>query len=49
MQDFINETGDTDIESLVLTGGIRGWVKEYGGRMTDGYDAKVWESSTEAK
>lgn len=49
MQDFINETGDTDIESLVLNGGIRGWVKEYGGRMTDGYDAKVWESSIEAK
>lgn len=49
MQDFINETGDTDIESLVLKGGIRGWVKEYGGRLTDGYDAKVWEPSAEAK
>jgi arsenical-resistance protein 2 len=49
MQDFINETGDANIKSLVLNGGIRGWVKEFGGRLTDGYDANVWESSTEAK
>jgi arsenical-resistance protein 2 len=48
MQDFIDEVGDTEIEALVLKGGIRGWVKTYEGRQTDGYDAKFWEE-TEAK
>lgn len=45
MQDFINEVGDTSIQSLVMTGGIRGWVKAYEGRRMDGYDAKAWEGS----
>ncbi|OIW23896.1 hypothetical protein CONLIGDRAFT_657463 [Coniochaeta ligniaria NRRL 30616] len=45
MQDFINDAGDTSIRSLVLTGGIRGWVKTYEGRRMDGYDAKAWEAS----
>lgn len=45
MQDFINDAGDTSIQSLVLTGGIRGWVKTYEGRRMDGYDAKAWEAN----
>jgi arsenical-resistance protein 2 len=44
MQDFINEVGARDIQSVVLKGGIRGWVKSYGGRMMNAYDEKVWES-----
>lgn len=43
MQDYIDEVGG-DIESQVMTGGIRGWVEAYGSRMVDGYDEKTWES-----
>lgn len=30
-----------DLESLVMVGGIRGWVEAYSGGMMDGYDDKV--------
>ncbi|KAK3937511.1 Rhodanese-like domain-containing protein [Diplogelasinospora grovesii] len=43
MQDYINEVGG-DLQSQVMAGGIRGWVKAYGGRMMDAYDEKAWES-----
>jgi arsenical-resistance protein 2 len=45
MQDFINDAGDATMQSLVMKGGIRGWVKTYEGRRMDGYDAKAWEAS----
>jgi arsenical-resistance protein 2 len=44
MQEYIDEVGGA-IESLVMAGGIRGWVKAYQGQMMDGYDEKAWESS----
>ncbi|KAK3335220.1 hypothetical protein B0T19DRAFT_436101 [Cercophora scortea] len=42
MQDYIDEAGG-DLQAQVMTGGIRGWVKAYGGRMTDAYDEKAWQ------
>lgn len=45
MQDYINERGDKGMQSVVMTGGIKGWVKKYGGRWMDSYDAKTWEAS----
>ncbi|KAK3987670.1 hypothetical protein QBC44DRAFT_331039 [Cladorrhinum sp. PSN332] len=41
MQDYIDSLGG-DLKSEVMIGGIRGWVKDYGGRMMEGYDEKVW-------
>ncbi|KAB5578757.1 Rhodanese-like domain-containing protein [Coniochaeta sp. 2T2.1] len=46
MQDYINDAGNSSIQSLILRGGIRGWIKAYSGRRMDGYDAKVWEGSS---
>jgi arsenical-resistance protein 2 len=42
MQDYIDEVGG-ELEALVLTGGIKEWVKEYGGRMMDGYEEEAWK------
>jgi len=42
MQDYIDQVGG-DIKSQVMTGGVRGWVQAYGGRMMDGFDEKAWE------
>jgi len=42
MQDYLNEIGEADMEALILTGGIKGWVKAYGGNLMDWYDAKAW-------
>ncbi|KAK3497196.1 uncharacterized protein B0T23DRAFT_402372 [Neurospora hispaniola] len=42
MQDYINDVGG-DLQSQVMTGGIRGWVRMYGDRMVDGYDEKTWK------
>lgn len=45
MHDYINSVQDPaepKIESQVMTGGIRGWIKAYGGDMMEGYDAQVW-------
>ncbi|CAM1504377.1 Fc.00g019680.m01.CDS01 [Cosmosporella sp. VM-42] len=42
MQDYLNEVGDTEIKALILTGGIKGWVKSYGGKLMDWYDEKAW-------
>ncbi|KAL2150917.1 hypothetical protein VTH82DRAFT_6015 [Thermothelomyces myriococcoides] len=41
-RDYVNHAGGVQ-ESKVMAGGIRGWVKAYGGRMMDGYDDKAWE------
>ena len=43
MQDYVDEVGG-DLQSLVMTGGIRGWVKTFGDRMMEGYDEQVWKS-----
>jgi arsenical-resistance protein 2 len=42
MKDYVEEAGG-DLQSLVLTGGVKGWVKKYSGRMMDEYDESVWE------
>ncbi|KAK2736238.1 hypothetical protein FQN57_000836 [Myotisia sp. PD_48] len=46
--DYLHDVkkGETGMESLVLVGGIKGWVKageEYITQM-DGYDANVWKN-----
>lgn len=43
MEDYVNEVGG-ELESLVMVGGIRGWVQAYGGSMMDGYDEKAWQA-----
>jgi len=45
-KDYIDEVGG-DIQSQVMTGGIRGWVAAYGGQMMDGFDEKAWEAEKE--
>lgn len=43
--DYIAEKEDTQIQSLTLAGGIKGWVKggqEYT-KNVDGYEAKYWK------
>lgn len=46
MQDFIVEMGAQDqMEAVVLTGGIKGWVKRYGGQKLDFYEEKYWEEA----
>jgi arsenical-resistance protein 2 len=42
MQDYLNEVGEQDLQALILTGGIKGWAKTYGGDLMDFYDEKVW-------
>lgn len=42
MQDYLDEVGETDMEAIILTGGIKGWVKAYGGTLMDWYDEKAW-------
>lgn len=44
MQDYLNEVGETQIKSLVLKGGIKGWQKKYGGDLMDWYDENFWAS-----
>ena len=43
-RDHIAEQGDTEMQSVILTGGIKGWVGA-GGEFVeymDGYDATAW-------
>lgn len=45
-QDYIDERGDSGIESLILFEGIAGWAKA-GGEFVewmDEYDAAIWDS-----
>ena len=42
--DYLEDRGDSSIKSLVLQGGIKGWVgagAEYRERM-EGFDEQVW-------
>jgi arsenical-resistance protein 2 len=43
LQDYVDEVGG-DLGSQVMIGGIRGWVKVYGGGMMDGYDEQRWRA-----
>ncbi|KAK5992620.1 hypothetical protein PT974_06034 [Cladobotryum mycophilum] len=42
LQDYLNEVGETDIQAIILKGGIKGWQKTYGSKMMDYYDETVW-------
>lgn len=49
--DYIKSQRDTEMTSLVLAGGIKGWVKagpEYV-ELMDGYDADVWAKKAAAE
>ncbi|KAF9735878.1 hypothetical protein PMIN06_011799 [Paraphaeosphaeria minitans] len=48
--DYLAERGETDIQSLTLVGGIKGWVKA-GASFTqavDGYDPEYWKQFDES-
>ncbi|BAE56260.1 unnamed protein product [Aspergillus oryzae RIB40] len=48
--DYLQDQGETTLKSLVLEGGIKGWVAagpEYTDLM-DGYDASFWAKTTSA-
>lgn len=43
-RDYLADQGDGDIQSIILTGGIKGWATA-GGEFVeymDGYDESVW-------
>lgn len=42
MQDYFDDVGEKDIRALVLTGGIKGWVRSYGGNLMVAYDEAYW-------
>ncbi|KAJ3494718.1 hypothetical protein NLG97_g3897 [Lecanicillium saksenae] len=42
MQDYLNEVGETGVKAVIMTGGIKGWHKAFGGKMMENYDEKVW-------
>jgi len=42
MQDYLDSIGETELKSYFLKGGIKGWVKKYGGKDMDYYDEKAW-------
>ncbi|KAG7054383.1 Rhodanese-like protein [Colletotrichum scovillei] len=44
LQDYFDELGETAVQAVILKGGIKGWVRRYGGRMMDWYDEKAWAS-----
>lgn len=44
MQDYIKEIGgEAFMEAQVLKGGVKGWVKKYGGELMEYYEAPYWE------
>ncbi|TPX16048.1 uncharacterized protein E0L32_000382 [Thyridium curvatum] len=44
MQDYINERGDEGrLQSLILKGGVKGWVKAYGASLMDFWEPTYWE------
>ncbi len=42
MQDYLNEAGETGIRAVIMAGGIKGWHKNFGGKMMENYDEKAW-------
>ncbi|KAF4878452.1 hypothetical protein CGCSCA1_v002510 [Colletotrichum siamense] len=43
LQDYFDDVGETAVQAVILRGGIKGWVRKYGGRMMDWYDEKAWD------
>lgn len=42
LQDYFDEVGDKDVRAFFLTGGIKGWVRTFGGKLMDAYDETHW-------
>ncbi|TLS29253.1 hypothetical protein PpBr36_00023 [Pyricularia pennisetigena] len=42
-QDYVDEKGDTQIQGMLLEGGIKGWVKRFGAKGVEGFDEKCWK------
>ncbi|EQB53132.1 hypothetical protein CGLO_07178 [Colletotrichum gloeosporioides Cg-14] len=42
LQDYFDDVGETAVQAVILKGGIKSWVRKYGGRMMDWYDEKAW-------
>ncbi|TDZ16349.1 hypothetical protein Cob_v010766 [Colletotrichum orbiculare MAFF 240422] len=47
LQDYFDDVGETTVTAVILKGGIKGWVRGYGGRMMDWYEEKVWTDLAE--
>ncbi|KAK6859364.1 oxidoreductase [Apiospora arundinis] len=50
-QDYLDEKGDKDMESVILRGGIKGWAtasEEYV-KWMDEYDESIWRALKEGK
>jgi len=47
MQDYIDDIAKFGkhpaMKVLVLKGGIKGWVRDFGGSMVEGFEEKYWE------
>ena len=47
MKDYVDDVAKfgrrTSLTVRVLTGGIKGWVKEFEGSMVEDFDEKYWE------
>ncbi|KAM3533343.1 hypothetical protein MY4038_003350 [Beauveria bassiana] len=42
MQDYLTEFGETGMKAIILTGGIKGWHKKFGGKLMENYDENFW-------
>lgn len=47
MQEYLDEVGDTEIKSIIMKGGIKGWHKTFGGKFLEGYDEQAWKDKTQ--
>ncbi|TDZ33093.1 hypothetical protein C8035_v006035 [Colletotrichum spinosum] len=47
LQDYFDDVGETTVTAVILKGGIKGWVRGYGGRVMDWYEEKVWTDLAE--
>ncbi|TDZ39945.1 hypothetical protein CTRI78_v010398 [Colletotrichum trifolii] len=45
--DYFDDVGETTVTAVILKGGIKGWVRGYGGRVMDWYEEKVWTDLAE--
>ncbi|KAM3515848.1 hypothetical protein MY11210_000619 [Beauveria gryllotalpidicola] len=42
MQDYLTEVGETGMKAIIMTGGIKGWHKNFGGKLMENYDENFW-------
>ncbi|KAM3451221.1 hypothetical protein MY3296_005477 [Beauveria thailandica] len=40
--DYLTEVGETGMRAIIMTGGIKGWHKNFGGKMMENYDENFW-------